>query len=172
MLGFPLGLLYANAGEWFLHKHVLHGRGKRKASFFSYHWHEHHREARRSALYDKNYERFVFGWNAQGKEAAAVLGLALLHLPLLPVAPFFTAAVWYSAWRYHTVHKRAHLDPVWAREHVPWHADHHLGPNQHANWCVTWPFFDIIMGTNEPYVGTDLEAADMRRAAVASAWSS
>ena len=115
MIGFPLGLLYSNAGEWFIHKHVLHGLGKNKNSFWSYHWHEHHRDARRNGHLDPSYQRSVFGWHAQGKEALGVVGLALAHLPLLPVAPFFTAAVWYSAWRYYRVHKRAHLDPAWAR---------------------------------------------------------
>ena len=43
--------------------------------------------------------------------------------------------------------------------------DHHLGPNQHANWCVTWPFFDIVMGTCEPYVDTAREAEEQRKGA-------
>ena len=34
-----------------------------------------------------------------------------------------------------------------AREHLPWHVDHHLGRNQDTNWCVTKPWFDYIMGT-------------------------
>ncbi len=89
--------------------------------------------------------------------------LAAAHLPLFPVAPFFTAAVWYSAARYHRVHKRAHLDPDWAREHLPWHYDHHMGPNQEANWCVTQPWFDHLMGTREPYTGTSRESRDSVR---------
>ena len=32
-----------------------------------------------------------------------------------------------------------------------------MGPNQHANWCVTRPWFDHIMGTREPFVGTEQE---------------
>ena len=35
-----------------------------------------------------------------------------------------------------------------------------MGPNQDANWCVTRPWFDILMGTREPYVGTEREAQD------------
>ena len=157
MIGFPLGLLYSNAGEWLIHKYVLHGLGRNKKSFWAYHWHEHHRAARKNDHRDPDYERSVFGWHAQGKEALALGLMCLAHAPLFPVAPFFTAAVWYSAWRYHRVHKRAHLDPAWAREHLPWHMDHHLGANQDANWCVTWPFFDVIMGTCDPYVGTAKE---------------
>ena len=38
-----------------------------------------------------------------------------------------------------------------------------MGPNQDANWCVTWPWFDQLMGTREVYAGTEREAADMAR---------
>ena len=55
------------------------------------------------------------------------------------------------------------MDPEWAREHAPWHYDHHMGPNPEANWCITSPFFDEMMGTREPYLGTEREAADRRR---------
>lgn len=163
MLGFPIGLLYANAGEWFIHKHVLHGRGRRRESFWSFHFHEHHRAARQHGFRDADYERPAWGWHAQGREVFGVAGLMVAHLPLLPVAPFFTLAVWYSGWRYHRVHKRSHLDPDWARKHLPWHYDHHMGPDQHANWCVTRPWFDHVMGTRVPYLGTERERRDRAR---------
>jgi hypothetical protein len=155
MIGFVFGLLYANAGEWVIHKYMLHGLGRKKTSFWSYHWHEHHRNARRHAHRDPDYERSVFAWNAQGKEALGISLLALVHLPLFPVLPFFTSAVELSALRYYRVHKRAHRDPAWAREHLPWHYDHHMGPNQDANWCVSWPWFDWVMGTREAFVGRE-----------------
>ena len=55
MLGVPLGLLYANAGEWLIHKYVLHGLGKKKKSFFSFHWSEHHRACRKHDFFDPDY---------------------------------------------------------------------------------------------------------------------
>lgn len=165
MIGFALGLLYSNAGEWVIHKYVLHGLGRRRESFWSFHWHEHHKNSRRNGNVDPDYERGLRGWNGQTKEALALLGAAILHLPLAPVAPWFTAGVLYSTARYYRVHKRSHQDPAWAREHLPWHVDHHLGPNQHANWCVSRPWFDVIMGTREPYVGTTREAEDNARRA-------
>ena len=81
--------------------------------------------------------------------------------------------MWASGYHYWRVHKKAHEDPAWAREHLPWHYDHHMGPNQDANWCVTRPWFDILMGTREPYVGTELErkANDKKRAKTAAAAS-
>jgi hypothetical protein len=38
-----------------------------------------------------------------------------------------------------------------------------MGPNQNANWCVTHPFFDHVMGTREPYLGTEREQRDTKR---------
>lgn len=169
MIGIPVGLLAANAVEWVVHKHVLHGLGRKRASFWSFHWHEHHRASRQNGHVDPDYDRSVFGWHAQGKEAAALVAGGLLFLPLLPVAPFFTATMWASGVHYWRVHKRAHQDPAWAREHLPWHYDHHMGPNQDANWCVTRPWFDHIMGTRVPYLGTEREQRDEARRAEARA---
>jgi hypothetical protein len=165
MLGIAIGLLYANAGEWLLHKYVLHGLGRKKTSVWSYHWHEHHRHARKLGHKDPDYERSLFRWNAQGKEALGLAAMALVHLPLMPVFPFFTATVELSIARYYYVHKRAHRDPGWAREHLPWHYDHHMGPNQDANWGVTWPWMDWVMNTRDEYVGTDRERSSRERRA-------
>jgi sterol desaturase/sphingolipid hydroxylase (fatty acid hydroxylase superfamily) len=151
MLGAPLGLLYANAGEWLIHRYVLHGLGKKKTSFWSFHWGEHHRAARKHEFFDPDYDRSVFGKHAQGKEALAVVGLMLAHAPLLPVAPFFTAAVWYSALNYLYTHKRAHLDPEWAKQNLKHHYDHHMGLDQDKNWCVTHAWFDHLLGTRVDY---------------------
>ena len=160
MIGIPLGLAVANASEWLMHKYVLHGLGREKRGFWSFHWHDHHRNARRNAHVDTDYRADLFtAWNGQSKEALALAATVLAVAPLAPVAPFFVGAMVYSAVNYYRKHKRAHLDPAWAREHLPWHYDHHMGPNQHANWCVTRPWFDQLMGTREPYVGTERERA-------------
>ena len=51
----------------------------------------------------------------------------------------------------------------WARENLPWHYDHHMGPDQNANWCVTKPWFDHVMGTRKPYLGTEKAKKDEAR---------
>ena len=168
MIGIPAGLLYANAAEWAVHRFILHDRGKKKSSFWSFHFHEHHSSARRNNHIDPAYHNSPFRWNAQGKEALTLSLATLAHLPLLPVAPFFTATVFYASINYYRLHKRAHLDPEWAREHLPWHYDHHMGPNQDCNWCVTRPWFDRLMGTRVPYVGTEREERDHARRAAAA----
>lgn len=163
MIGIPLGLLYANASEWLIHKHLLHELGANKKSFWAFHWHDHHRACRRHGNYDAIYERSPREEENRAKEVVLLVAGGLITTPLLPVAPFFVGAVWYSAYKYYQVHKKSHLDTEWAREHLPWHYDHHMGPNQHANWCVTRPWFDDIMGTRERYVGTEREARDIAR---------
>jgi hypothetical protein len=169
MLGIPIGLAAANAGEWAFHKYILHGLGCKPGSFWSYHWHEHHKDVRRNDHVDPRYRESVWrslrSWNGQGKEAAALAIGGLAFAPLLPVAPFFVGTVWVSMIRYYRVHKRAHLDSQWARRHLPWHFDHHMGPNQHRNWCVTNPWFDEVVGTRAPYLGTEREAEDQAKRA-------
>lgn len=149
LLGIALGLVHANAVEWLTHKYVLHGLGKKKGSLFRFHWAQHHRIARKNAMYDKTYEEPFWRWKARGKEIAGIAGLALLHLPLINVAPYFTAAVLFSSGNYLYRHRKAHLDIEWGKKHMPHHWDHHMGPNQDANWCVSYPWFDWILGTRE-----------------------
>jgi len=165
MIGIPLGLLYSNASEWIIHKYVLHGQGKNRDNFWSFHWHEHHSASRKNRNYDEAYAHPSFKWDARTKEAAGLFGLAVIHAPLLPVAPFFVGTVWFCAINYYRVHKRAHVDPEWGIRKVPWHVDHHLGPDQNTNWCVTWPWFDWVMGTRQKYIGTEKWYADEKRRA-------
>jgi hypothetical protein len=164
MIGIPLGLLAANATEWVVHKYVLHGLAQNKGSFWSFHWHDHHRNVRKNDHVDPDYQAPLFSkWNGQSKEALALVGAAIAGAALFPVAPFFAGTVLYTTFNYYRKHKRAHLDPAWAREHLPWHYDHHMGPNQHANWCVTRPWFDHIMGTRERFVGTEAEKKSIEK---------
>jgi len=163
VIGIPLGLAAANLTEWAVHKYVLHGLGADKKSFWSFHWHTHHKHTRQNGHRDVDYEGSVFRWNGQGKEALALVATGVAMLPLFPVAPFFTATMMYSSWNYYRKHKRSHLDPEWARANLPWHYDHHMGPNQHSNWCVTKPWADLLLGTREPYVGTEREAKDIAK---------
>lgn len=164
MIGIPLGMLYANFCEALFHRHVLHGLGKRPGSFWAFHWHEHHREARRNGFRDEHYRtRPLLGWHPQTKERLAIaLGVAV-HLPLAPIAPFFVGTLAYCGFTYFRAHKRAHLDPAWGREHLPWHYDHHMAPNQNANWGIVKPWYDQIMGTRIAWAGTAAERRPAHR---------
>ncbi len=142
-----LGLIYANAGEWLMHKYILHGLGKNRHSFWAYHWYDHHKACTQNAMLDSGYHSFKLTiWSAQTKELAVLGAIALVHVPLFILFPLFTGAVYASLILYYYKHSKAHLDPAWAKRHLRWHYDHHLG-NCSANWCVTWPWFDYMMGT-------------------------
>ena len=165
MIGFPLGLVAMNTWEWVFHKYVLHGLAANKDSFWAFHWHEHHRETRRAQGLDPAYEKSWWKESARAKEVLALLGGAAILSPLLPVAPWFVTAVYMHAGTYYLIHKHSHLDVEWARKWVPWHYDHHMGRNQHANWCVTFPLADWILGTREKWAGTKEEAEALERIA-------
>jgi hypothetical protein len=144
---FLLGLLYANAGEWFTHKVILHGLGKNRRSFWAYHLYGHHADCAQHAMLDPGYIKPDFtSWNTQSKELVVLLGIALLHLPLLEFLPAFTAAVYMSLLLYYYRHRKAHIDTAWAKKHLRWHYEHHVSGDK-GNWCITWPGFDYVMGT-------------------------
>ena len=139
MIGIPIALAYTNISEWLIHKYWLHGLGKNKKSFWSFHWHEHHRESRKNDMFDPQYERTIFSWSPQGKEVLALIGGAVAVTPLLPVAPFFTATVWYRTVRYYQMHKKAHLDPA-CPQSGDFHAkgDNRWQPPVRDSLC--WPY--------------------------------
>lgn len=167
MIGIPLALVASNAAEWAFHKYLLHPARKDRRSFFHFHMADHHRNCLCHQFYDPDYETPWWKMGPHGKEVVSLAAVSALLLPLLPVAPFFTLTSWWCAARYYRVHKRAHMDVEWAREHLPWHYDHHMGPNQEANWCVTHPWFDTVKGTRVVYKDTPREVKDWaRRSAV------
>jgi sterol desaturase/sphingolipid hydroxylase (fatty acid hydroxylase superfamily) len=164
IVGFITGLVAANAFEWNMHKKMLHEHARQKDSFWRFHWADHHKHVIKEDYYDHDYTRNLFeGWNGQSKEAASLFGAAVAVAPLFPIAPGFTAGLWFSAWNYYQVHKKSHLNPEWGYKYLPWHYDHHMGPDQEKNWCVTFPLWDYVMGTRVPYKGTEKEASDIAK---------
>jgi len=147
MIGFPVALLAANAFEWYAHKVWLHEfpSKHREAPFFTHI--RHHKRARLNAFKDEGYTNSMWRDQEMFNEKVALISISTAVTPLLVVAPFFTLGIYYSAWNYWATHSKAHLDPDYARKHIPWHYDHHMNANQDANWCVTRPWFDYVMGT-------------------------
>jgi len=62
---FVLSLLYANAGEWLIHKHILHGLGRNLDSFWAFHWYGHHAVCAKNGMFDPGYRSLTWSWNAQ-----------------------------------------------------------------------------------------------------------
>ena len=146
------GIVYVQFLEWFLHKYVLHGAllGKKPYSLLGFHWRSHHRSARITKFYDKDYESWP-RWDASGKELAALLFLALIHVPVYYISSVFFYTLISGAFTYYIVHRYSHLHPEWAMKWLPWHFDHHMGTNQDANWGVTTPLFDYLFATRIKY---------------------
>ena len=144
-----LGLLYSNMLEWVLHN-KLHDWGKNKKSIWAFHWRDHHKRPRQHQMVDTHATR---------REVAGLALLAGIHLPLWWISPVFFSTLLYGLSNYYVTHKLCHKNKEWAewsKTHCPWHYDHHMGPDQNANWCVTKPWFDHIMGTRKYYYGTPL----------------
>ncbi len=147
MIGFPVGIFVANGMEWYFHKVWLHEfpSKNRNSPFFTHI--AHHKRARLNSFHDEGYAESMFKNSEMYNEKSALIGLAAASTIFLPVAPFFTAGLYYGIWNYWKVHAKSHLDPEYAKKRIPWHYDHHMTSNQNANWCVTKPWFDYIMGT-------------------------
>jgi len=169
MLGIPVGFMVFGCGEWAVHRYLLHGR---VGGWLGRGHDAHHAAASRHGGYDPAYEGPAWRSATQLREAAGLFAVGALHAPLLVVAPFYTATIWYCLVRYRRDHRRAHLDPAWARDHLPWHYDHHLG-DPSRNFGVAWSWLDVVAGTREVFVGSERERAGARehaaRAAAASA---
>lgn len=151
--GFLAGLVVANGFEWFAHKYILHGTHRAGKSRYSpvpdsmkSHW-EHHREVRKTDFLDYGYVEGVSNWRTKN-EIISLAVVAGVFVPVFyPISKGMSLSVVYSACNYYYIHRRAHLEPEWAMKKIPWHYDHHMNSNQDANWCVTKPWFDYILGT-------------------------
>jgi sterol desaturase/sphingolipid hydroxylase (fatty acid hydroxylase superfamily) len=144
----PLALVYVNFIEWWFHKYVLHGLGKKRGSIWNFHW-QHHLAVKRHGFLDPDYQNPFTAWKPQSKEIVALLGGGVAHLPVLFVAPLVYAALVWGGLRYYYVHRKSHLDIEWAKRTVPWHYDHHMNRDMESNWCVTRPWFDLLFGTRK-----------------------
>ena len=151
--GFLAGLIVANGFEWFAHKYVLHGTHRTGQTRYSpvpdsmrSHW-EHHREVRKTRFSDYAYVEGLKNWRIRNEIGSLAVAASVFGLAFYPLSKGMFLATLYSAGNYFYMHRRAHLEPEWARKKIPWHYDHHMNSNQDANWCVTKPWFDYWMGT-------------------------
>lgn len=151
--GFVAGLVLANAFEWVAHKYVLHGThrpGKPRYSpspnNMKSHW-EHHREVRKQNYYDDGYVQGLSNWRTKNEVVSLAVVVGVLFPVFWPINKGLAISTVYSACNYFYVHRRSHVEPAWGEKKIPWHFDHHMNSNQDANWGVTKPWFDYIMGT-------------------------
>jgi len=158
-----VGWLYGTALEYLVHRFVFHGIGKKRSSAFSFHWHQHHKESRKNAMLEPAYMQRRLAWNGYTREVVGISVLVVLHIPIAFFFPTAFAAMVAWGLHYHFVHHKTHVDPEWARAHCPWHVDHHMAPNQDANYGVTSDWMDRLFGTREVWVGTEREKKQIER---------
>ena len=137
-----LGIFAASFLEWFTHKYILHVLGRKKASFFSFHWGVHHATARRNKFLDSM---------VSAREAFGIFFLCVIFTPLILFLPFTYGTMFIHAMLYFVLHNTAHKYPKFAKKYMRWHYDHHMGKNQNMNWCVVHPLADYIMKTRIKY---------------------
>lgn len=145
--------IYSHLLEYVLHRSFLHNP-KRKRLFKS-HFGDHHKEARKHSMIDTKYVSKIslFG----DPELKGLILLMILHIPIFFMFPVAYAVLFFTGIEYAVTHYRSHQDIFWARNNIPWHYDHHMAPDQNANWGVRLPIFDILFGTRKIYKGTKKE---------------
>lgn len=152
-----LGIIIANLYEWIIHKYVLHGLGKKKKSFWSSHWSIHHKKSRKNEYFDDDYLKLLKGWNEGTKEILSLVLLSVIQIPSFYLFPWYSGTMIFMAFAYFLIHRKSHLNPEWGKRWAPWHYDHHMGKNQDANWCVTFPLWDHILGTRKHFLNAKKE---------------
>ena len=139
---FSLGLLYANFMEWFVHKYLFHGLGKKQNSLFAFHLREHHIQARNNQFLDTKLTK---------RETIGIGALLILHAPLyLYISSIFYAALVFYGALFVVLHKVQHIFPKFAKRYFWWHWNHHMH-NQNKSWNVVLPVTDLITGTLEAH---------------------
>jgi len=135
-----LAIIYANFLEWFVHKYVLHGIGKRKGSYWSDHYSVHHLNYHLHAGKDPDYTDYKLT-----SEIIGLAGMSVLHIPVCLLSPAAYVTLVIYAIFYYFVHRYSHVNPTWGKKWIPWHIEHHRG--KEMNWCVLFPLADHVMRT-------------------------
>lgn len=136
--GFITGIAVANAFEWVAHKYILHVCNVRQPHIpyesMESHW-AHHREVRKQQFHDDCYVEGVGNWRTKNELISLAVVATVSSAIFYPFSKGMALAARYSAGNYYYIHRRAHLEPDWAKRKIPWHYDHHMNSNQDAN-CV------------------------------------
>ena len=141
-----LGWLYSHFFEYVAHRWVLHNHKIFKFAFKN-HFARHHYISRKNEMYDENYEKIINNNNLF--EPVSLTVLLIAHLPVAFYFPFFFLAILYSSLSYYIIHRKSHIDVGWGKKWLPWHAEHHMGKNQHINWGVRLPIMDMLFRTSK-----------------------
>lgn len=142
-----LGFVYASLIEYVSHRYLLHGLGKKKTSFFHFHW-KHHQIVRKHNFFDVEY-KFPFWWSPNRyKELASLALLVIVHLPIYFISVYVVFGMIAYAVAYYLLHKYCHVFPEFGKRIIPWHFRHHMS-HQQKSFGVVLPIWDWIFHTYE-----------------------
>ncbi|HJT00883.1 MAG TPA: sterol desaturase family protein [Terriglobales bacterium] len=146
LIGLAIGLVWANAFEYFYHRYLLHHtRGTLGKGHILHHITSGKENEVEHLTFGESplYVAFLFGSNG----SPVALADLIWRFPLAPgILLGFTAyfiAVEEIHWR---IHLGGWLPPV-LRAAIPYHLDHHDIPEGRYN--VFFPLFDLLLGTAE-----------------------
>lgn len=150
LLGLGIGLVWANAFEYFYHRYLLHHtRGTLGKGHILHHISSGKENEVEHLTFGESplYVMLLFGTNGSPVALASLLlGFALAPGILLGFTAYFIAV--------EEIHWRIHLGgwlPPGLRAARPYHLDHHDIPEGRYN--VFCPLFDVLLGTFQPALG-------------------
>ena len=141
MLGFVLGLLYGNVLEYLIHDFIFHRLGRKKGSIWSYHLKDHHVLCRKNNFVDLTESKV---------EAIGMLGLILIHMPLIYLSFGFWMGVTSYAMAFKYLHGFQHSHPEFTKKYMKWHWEHHM-KDSNKNFGVVMPLSDYLFRTRKKY---------------------
>src|SRR3989344_334112 len=121
---FTAGYLYAKVIENLAHKYLLHDLGKKKDSFWSFHFHDHHKAVIKNGLLDPAYLEPWWLNPSRAKEVGSLIGAFGMHLPFAKRYPYFVVGIAVGVLEYYHKHKKSHTEPEWDWEHMQNHVKH------------------------------------------------
>lgn len=151
-LSFVVGYLYYSFFEYTVHRWVLHGKnlGKRKNSWFSYHWGTHHNNSRKNNFYDPDHAKGLKS-TAVRKELFGIFLTILTNINWLFIWPMLFWWLTFFGILYFILHTWMHKHPDLTKKYFRMHYDHHQGSDQDLNYAVIPSFWDHIFGTYKSY---------------------
>ena len=148
-----LGWLYGHWVEYCAHRWIFHNR-KYFPKAFKFHYAQHHARSKRGVMVDVT---SLDKHKLFDHEIQSLFWGCVIHSPIAFWFPYFYVSVVLSALAYYFMHRRSHQDFKWGRTWIPWHYDHHMGPNSNMNWGVRSDIFDRLLRTRDIYKGTTKE---------------
>ena len=141
IVGFFVGLAYANFLEWFIHKYIFHKMGRKKGSLWSYHLKGHHVISKKNNFIDLTMSK---------AETFGLLALILIHLPFFYINAGFAIAIMIYTVAFNVLHGYQHKNPEFTKKYMKWHWDHHM-KDSNKNFGVVLPLGDYLFGTRKKY---------------------